>query len=310
MSPEQASGAPVDRRSDLFSLGVVLYELLAGEELFAGDSPIEVMEEVRRAQIGPPSAKKPEIPRVLDEVVAKALARNPKNRFGDARSFDRALDGAMRSSGYGPTTGDLVDWLGQVMPERSIQPVAGIGDTLAFDDTPASTARRTQPRVEPGQGFPPGPRKRWRPMVLGLSAAIVLLAIALALKVFLLPDRPTRTALEPEPPDLPVGAEIEPDVGPAPEEPPPKTVPVKMKRRPRATGTVFLDSQPWARIIIDDKDTGFTTPTVAGLRLDVGRHRVTLLNPVLELSRTFEIVVRKDEPVKRFVDLRKEGAQH
>ena len=72
----------------------------------------------------------------------------------------------------------------------------------------------------------------------------------------------------------------------------------------------MLNSEPWAKVIVDGKDTGITTPTVNGLRLTVGKHKITLVNPGLEISKTIVVVIRKGETVKKFVDLKKEGVQH
>jgi beta-lactam-binding protein with PASTA domain len=84
LSPEQARGDSVDARSDVYSLGCVLYEILTGEPPFVGDSPVAVAyQHVREAPI-PPSQKNPEISADLDAVVLKALAKNPENRYQSA----------------------------------------------------------------------------------------------------------------------------------------------------------------------------------------------------------------------------------
>src|SRR5438046_3446861 len=77
LSPEQARGAPVDRRSDIYSLGVVLYELLTGVVPFTGDTPVEIAMKHLSAVPEPPSRKAPDVPRELDLVVLRALAKNP-----------------------------------------------------------------------------------------------------------------------------------------------------------------------------------------------------------------------------------------
>jgi serine/threonine-protein kinase len=84
MSAEQAEGRRPDRRSDVFSLGVVVHEMLSGARLFRGGSPLETMERVRRAEVPPPSAANPDVPAALDAVVLRATARDPAERFGAA----------------------------------------------------------------------------------------------------------------------------------------------------------------------------------------------------------------------------------
>lgn len=91
MSPEMVRGLPVDRRSDVFALGVVLHEVLTGERLFTGPSELAVMEKVRACDVRPPSASNPSVPRALDAAVLRALAREPEDRFAWASDLRDAL---------------------------------------------------------------------------------------------------------------------------------------------------------------------------------------------------------------------------
>jgi eukaryotic-like serine/threonine-protein kinase len=81
MSPEQVRGLPLDRRSDVFALGVVLYEMLAGERLFVGETDFSVLEKVRQVDILPPSHYNRRIPEPLEKIVYKALAKEPEDRY-------------------------------------------------------------------------------------------------------------------------------------------------------------------------------------------------------------------------------------
>ncbi|MBN2493294.1 MAG: PEGA domain-containing protein, partial [Deltaproteobacteria bacterium] len=76
-----------------------------------------------------------------------------------------------------------------------------------------------------------------------------------------------------------------------------------------ALGKLFLNSDPWARIYIDGHDSGITTPTVQGIELPAGPHRLRLVNPTLELAAEIEIDLAPGEELKRFVDLRARGVQ-
>jgi serine/threonine protein kinase len=84
MSPEQVRGLPLDRRSDIFSVGIVLYELLTGERLFLGESDFSTLEKVRNVEIMPPTLHNPKIPEDLEAIVFKALAKNVDERYENA----------------------------------------------------------------------------------------------------------------------------------------------------------------------------------------------------------------------------------
>ncbi|MFZ5443961.1 MAG: serine/threonine protein kinase [Myxococcota bacterium] len=91
MSPEQARGDQVDARTDIFALGIVMWELLTGGRLFDGDSDLAVLRAVQESLIPPPARMNPDVPQELSDVVMKALARPVAERFQSAFEFDRAL---------------------------------------------------------------------------------------------------------------------------------------------------------------------------------------------------------------------------
>ena len=97
LSPEQAKGEQVDARSDLYSTGCLLYELLTGRPPFIGDSPVAVAYQHVREAPQPPSYYDPEVPPVVDAIVMKALAKHPDERYQSAdemrADLERALDG-------------------------------------------------------------------------------------------------------------------------------------------------------------------------------------------------------------------------
>ncbi|HVE82335.1 MAG TPA: protein kinase, partial [Myxococcales bacterium] len=81
MSPEQVRGLPIDRRSDIFAVGVILYEMLTGEKLFVGESDFSTLEKVRNAEVTPPRRLNPAVSEDLERVVLKALAREAEDRY-------------------------------------------------------------------------------------------------------------------------------------------------------------------------------------------------------------------------------------
>jgi beta-lactam-binding protein with PASTA domain/tRNA A-37 threonylcarbamoyl transferase component Bud32 len=104
LSPEQAKGAPVDQTSDLYSVGVVLYELLTGVVPFSGDTPVEIAMKHLSTVPPPPSAKRKDVPRDLDLVVMRALAKDPSERYQSAEEMDADLRRISRGMAISPVT--------------------------------------------------------------------------------------------------------------------------------------------------------------------------------------------------------------
>lgn len=155
MSPEQAWGRPVDARSDLFSLGAVLFEMVTGERLFTGESEISVLEAVRQGRTRTPRQVDPTIPREVDEVVARALAVDPKDRFQSAGEMKQRLEAALAA--LSPSTGqtDLALFIQRALEP---EPVAAEAEPL-FAVPPAvsswpSAAASPEPAAVAAAAFP------------------------------------------------------------------------------------------------------------------------------------------------------------
>ncbi len=104
LSPEQARGTAVDRRSDLYSVGVVLYELLTGKVPFTGDSPVEIAMKHLSDTPPAPSELQPGVPKELDLVVMRALAKDPERRYQSAEEMDADLERIARGLGVSSET--------------------------------------------------------------------------------------------------------------------------------------------------------------------------------------------------------------
>ena len=159
ISPEQAQGKETTPRSDIYSIGVILYEALAGRVPFQGDSAVAVaLKQVSEAPRRP-SAINPNVPPALDAVVMRALAKDPDARFKDADAFLRALDAAEKA----PDT-----------PRPQ--------DTAAYAAvTPEGDAERPGDEVVEEEWVVAGRRRRWRWIALALLAAGVAALVAVAI---------------------------------------------------------------------------------------------------------------------------------
>lgn len=98
MSPEQAKGEPLDCRSDLFSLGIVLWECLTLTRLFKGKDDSETIRRLLVEAITPPVQKRPDVPMELSDIAMRALARDREERFTSCRAFQSALEGVLERS--------------------------------------------------------------------------------------------------------------------------------------------------------------------------------------------------------------------
>ncbi len=118
MSPEQVSGEAVDRRTDIFALGVVLWELTTGQRLFRMDSDIDTLAKVQECIVTPPSAIVRDYPRDLEAIVLKALSKDQNHRFQTAREFSRALQSYVLKRGIFIASDEVAAYMRAIFSDR------------------------------------------------------------------------------------------------------------------------------------------------------------------------------------------------
>lgn len=279
MAPEQARQQPVDRRADVFSLGVVLYELLTDKKPFRGSTLSEITAAVIEHK--PPRADEvdPNVPSALAEIVARAMEKDPEHRFRSARALSRELRHWLDENAQAQAPDSLPPDAGPGTPQRRKSAVAiaaglvigllaGLGwltmsgggkavpvtaaTPVAVAAAPA-TAAETAPAPAPAapQAEPPA----------SVAAA---------------PALPETAAAEPVPePRKPAAAK--PPAKPAAKE----TRPVReSKPAPGAatgTGSVRIAVSPWGNVEVNGTSVG-TTPPLNELTLPEGRHQIVIRN--------------------------------
>jgi eukaryotic-like serine/threonine-protein kinase len=144
LSPEQARGGEVDPRSDLYSLGVVLYELLTGKTPFDGETPVEIAMKHLSNTPQPPSKLRPDVPPELDMVVLRALAKNPNDRYQSAEEMEGDLDRVARGARVAATT---VDTATQVMRAAPVVMAADATQATMIAPPPATSGVPPPPPV-------------------------------------------------------------------------------------------------------------------------------------------------------------------
>lgn len=291
MSPEQASGAAVDRRCDVFALGVQLWEALAGRRLFKQHTDSETLASIVRGDI-PSLRDAAGIPASLADVAAGALRIDPTARFSTALEMQRALDGALGAAGAVIGSCEVARLLAHAAPERVREHIRWLREAT---DGPSGPTPEASPPPPSASGKHVSARRKRRSfrltlgvLVAGSVAATALMMVRPAI------DRsrhPQGEAIASEWPPADRERIVTPPIEPAPSARPPalpagpalpgktrKPAPIRSTPRrpppePAGTGTLYVNASPtWATINLDGKPAG-TTPTVVS-NLAAGSHIV------------------------------------
>ncbi|HET9205759.1 MAG TPA: protein kinase [Burkholderiaceae bacterium] len=283
LAPEQLRGETVDRRCDVYALGVVMYELLTHRKAFDGKSLAEIVHAVDHVRPAPPHEVRPEVPVALSDITMRALAHDPAQRYRSARQMSQALrewleteaeiagDEASPRRGNrrrvlvatllaGTAIGGVVGW--QVMSSQEPPRVVRVAPPSAPEPVPAPFTLPVAAKSEDTSAATPTP-----------SEAV--------------PTVVTPNPVRAKPVERPVARDTR-------ERPSPREPAAKPAAAP-ATGVVQLAVTPWGQIEIDGKGAG-VTPPLSQLTLSVGEHVITVRNEDFT-PHTVTVRVSADKPV-------------
>ncbi len=271
LAPEQIRGDSLDRRCDVYSLGVVLYELLTGRQPFGGETLEAITEAVLTAPT--PSARRngTRVPAGLSAIAARAMARAPEDRYPSARHL----------------ANDLREWMTSTeartlarSPEEQYRTVMGMGAGVLISVAGVVwwQTMGQQQEPPPAAWVSPDPPPATSPAVATLPPAAETPSLAASARpaasgsITRLPGvapvtRPVPSPVPPTPPVVPVVKPPKPATTTAPDPP---------VRGP--TGTVMLLIKPWGQVEVDGVMQG-SSPPLRSLTLSKGRHTITIRNP-------------------------------
>jgi serine/threonine protein kinase len=313
MAPEQATHDAVDRRADVWSLGVCLHELLTGRRLFSQDSLGATAEALVRMSIPRCASARPEVPEELDDIVQAALVRDPGLRLPTAEALRAALERFLAARSYVPSSSMLGDFVRQLFGTQRAQERMLLGSTplaselaqqgpvegtplLSLMSSPLAHEARTVLAGPEDMVARSAPRRRRGGLLFGgMGVAVVagLLGWGLLSRDRIVAPAPSTS---PAPVAPPLAKAPAPPPATAPPEPAPKVEPPVAPRHARDPGWLSVDSNVAARAWIDGTLLG--PLPVQRARVPAGEHRLRIDNPALGLSRTTRVRVPAGEAVE------------
>jgi serine/threonine protein kinase len=170
MSPEQIRGMPLDARTDVFSAGIILHEMLTTEKLFRGDTEFALMEKVRKAEVPPPSNFNRRVTPELDAISLKALARDVADRYQSAAQLAADLDALIAGYRFDPK--ELRQFMRQLFRKEYAKELEDTEMSLEAEPGPSFSLSATQPRAPSGPSLAtPTTEPAARPTMQGIGRA-------------------------------------------------------------------------------------------------------------------------------------------
>ena len=277
MSPEQALGRTLDARSDVFSIGAILYEVITGRRAFDGANVDEILTKVVKSEPPPLTQWRPDLSPVIGEIVARALAKNPASRYQTAaqlRNDLAAFAGRPVAPGTTPS-GEFAVSLpraGLHLPGTGAL-IATVGALLGLTLTFAFWywSHRADPETAAGTAEPAGPTVLAAPAVAGTPAGAPAAGAPQAATAG--PGTPAATAVPASDDDNRPARPANRAARKAPPKPPPPPA----EAPPPEPGTVSLAIAPWGQVLVDGTEMG-VSPPLNRLDLAAGAHTVEVRN--------------------------------
>ncbi len=278
-APEQLQAGPVDARTDLYSLGTVLYELLSGRKAFAGDSLEQIRDAVTRHDPVPPHALRAEVPPELSTITLRAMARDPETRFQSAHDLSQALRQWLiehtKAALVAGSDAQRSPRSRRLRPRRALAWLAllltlAVAGAAALMAQPAATPMTTQAAAPPADP-PPAALAPVAEVAAPVESAAVSTARAGTVSP-LPPVAKPRRQVKPSPPPAPTSSD-----------------PALPK------GAVHIAISPWGEVEVNGTPTG-TTPPLSRLELPQGMHTITVRNADFPVY-TQRVQIDPDKPV-------------
>jgi serine/threonine protein kinase len=318
LSPEQAECQDLDGRSDQFSLGTVLYEMLTGFRPFEGETEVATLQNVRKAIVQAPSKLRPEIPSELDGAVLKTLNLDRSRRFEHAGSFQLVLSRILQEVNPEFTSASLANWMrkhfsdditreitARTTKERMLERLArGNSDQDHANLTTGEILQMGTLAIQADTGRRRRPRKWLFAVILVLvfGTGVGLWAGWPSVKAWFAgttpdaggdPDGGATPAEEPVALDAGIQPGSDPAVPLSPADQPDHQEATDKEKKPPPVryGHLNINSDPWAHVWIDGKRMPKETPLFR-IRLRAGKHRLRFFNPELKIEKVKTVRVR------------------